>query len=409
MAKRSYSIHSLSVLIAPLILCAFADLSADNSLPTGGYNDFSIEREFVGTITPLTVSTMPYGLYDEYEGKIYYTPGVGTIFGSPKSDLQGNIIKQGDPIIKIYSDHIKSKVKKCQIAYDTSKASLALAIAEYERKLKLVKQKSVSVKDFQDSESNYCTARAAEASAEYDLKLADELLKLCTYHAQFDGVVSKILMSNGYCAGEPNILELTQLQPIGVNIKMDRTLANQITVETPITVYPDPSISKEPVGSMHGFQVLGSDGIILYLANTPQQIKIVENGKEIPNIHNIDNILAFDYNPSICSVNINALKKDDNGYYLWQGTGQKNCKPGKGLNRVFSIEKVYVVIDNLVDQISPSDKFVKLKDSGSLQIGDICVRDVPEGAKNGDKVCFIPSRFVFMPDDVVKVKIGPNP
>jgi hypothetical protein len=409
MARKSYSIPSSAMFMALLILCAFTNVFADNNSSKDGYKDFSIEREFVGTVTPLTVSSIPYGFNDEYRGEIYYTPGIGTIFDGPRFDLKGNIIKQGDPIIKIYPSYRESRVKKSQASLDTAKANLNFASAEYERDSKLVKRKSVSVKEFQQAESNYYAAKAAVASAECDLNLANELLKICTYYAQFDGIVTQVLMCNGYCSGEPKILELTQLQPIGVTIKMDRTLANQITVETPVTIYPDPSISKDPIGVLHGFQVLTSDGITLYLSNDGQQIKIIENGKEIPNIHNIHNILAFDYNPSICGVNINALKKDDKGYYLWKGVGQKNSEPGKGLSRVFSIEKIYVIIDDLVDQMSPSDKFVKLKDPGGLQVGDICVKNVPEGSKNGDKVCFVPLRFIFMPGDVVKVKIGPNP
>lgn len=407
--KRFFSITYSFALVVSLILCAFTSVFADGNPLKDDYKDFSAEREFTGKVTPLTVNVIPYGFNDEYRGEIYYTPGIGTIFDGPRFDLEGNIIQQGDPIIKIYPSYRESRVKKCQASLDTANANLKFASAEYERKSKLVKQKSVSIKDFQQAGSAYYAAKAAVASAECDFTLANELLKICTYYAQFDGMVSQVLVSNGYCSGEPKVLELTQLQPIGVAIKMDRVLANQITVETPITIYPDPSISKDPIGAMHGLQVLTSDGIILYLSNSPHQIKIMEKGKEIPNVHNINNILAFDYNPSICSVNINALKKDDKGYYLWKGVGQKNIKPGEGLNRVFSIEKVYVVVDNIVDQISPSDKFVKLKDPGSLQIGNICIRDVPKGAKDGDKVCLVMPRFILMPGDVVKVKIGPNP
>jgi len=406
MARKSYSAVYPAILMVLLVLYALTSIFADN---TTDYKDFSIEREFIGTIVPLTVSLLPFGFNDEYRGEIYYTPEVGTIFDGPRFDLKGNIIKQGDPIIKIYTSYRESRVEKCRAAYDTAKTKLNFALAEYERKSKLVERKSVSVKDFQQAESDYNAAKDAVASAECDLRLANELLKMCTYYAQFDGIVSQVIMSDGYCAGEPKVIELTQLQPIGVNIKMDRTLANQITVETPVTVYPDPSISKDPIGALHGFQILVSDGITLYLANNPHQIKIIENRKEIPNVHNIYSIFAFDYNSSVCGVNIKALKKDNKGYYVWKGVGQKNFEPGKGLKRVFPIEKVYVVIDDLVDQMSPSDKFVKLKNPGSLQIGNICIGDVPKGVKNGDKVCFVIPRFVLMPGDIVKVKIGHNP
>lgn len=408
MARESYLIPSTVGVMVLLILCAFTIVFVYNNLSKDAYKDFSVEREFVGTVTPLTVSSMTYGFNDEHRGEICYTPYVGTIFDGPRFDLKRNIIKQGDPIIKVYPSYRESKVRKCQADLDTAKANLIFASDEYDRNSKLVIHNSVSVRDFQQSKSNYYAARATVASAECDLSLANELLKKCTYYAQFDGIVSQVLMSDGDCAGEPKVIELTQLQPIGVTIKMDRTLANQITIETPVTIYPDPSISKDPVGPIHGFQLLTSDGITLSVFNTYHKIKIMEEGKEIPNIHDVYNILAFDYNPSVCGVNVDALKKDDKGYYLWKGVGQKNSEPGKGLNRRFSIEKVYVMVDNLIDQMSPSDKHIKLKNSKGLQIGDICVGDVPEGAKNGDKVCYVPSRFIFMPGDVVKVKIGPN-
>lgn len=373
-----------------------------------GVTDFSVEREFTGTVTPLTVNLLPYGYNDEYRGTIYYTLEVGTIFQGPTKDLQGNVIKQGDPLIKIYPQYREARVRKSEAALEEAKANLFLKQADYERYSKLQKSKSVSEQVYQQAVCDYATAKAALASAECDLALSKEMLGVCAYYAQFDGIVTNVLMAAGYCAGEPKVIEVTQLYPIGISIKMDRQLANQIFSTTPITVYPDPSISKDPIGIINGYNILTQNGVTFYSANMPLKANITEDGKTIPNVYKINNILPYEYDPSIRSININALKKDDKGYFLWKGVGQKNLQPGKGLSKVFPINKVYIVPDNLIEQISPSDRFVKLKDSGSFTCGDIVVSDPPEGAKDGDKVCFVQYRYILMPGDVVKVKIGPN-
>lgn len=392
--------------VCSLTLSVFADVDMANSQ---NYPDFSAEREFTGTVKPLTVNVLGYGYNDEYRGTIYYTPEIGTIFEGPTKDLHGNVIKQGDPLIKIYPSYREARVRKSEAALEQAKANLFIKNADFERYSKLVKNKGISEQVYQQSFSDYAGAKAAVASAECDLILAKEMLEVCTYYAQFDGIVSNVMMSAGYCAGEPKVIELTQLYPIGINITMDRRLANQITSSTPVTVYPDPSISKEPIGIVNGYNILTQNGITFYSINKPFHPVITEDGKIIPAVHKINNILPYEYDPADCSININALKHDVNGYFVWKGVGQKNLQPGKGLNVVFPIEKVYVVPDDLVEQVSPSDRFVKLKEPGSLTNGDIVISDPPEGAKDGDEVCFVQARYVFMPGDIVKVKIGPNP
>lgn len=370
--------------------------------------DFKVEREFTGTVVPLTVNVLGYGYNDEYRGTIYYTPEIGTIFQGPTKDLQGNVLKQGDPLIKIYPQYREARVKKSEAALEQAKANLFIKKADYDRYSKLEKNKSISEQVYQQSMSDYVAAKAAVAAAECDLALSKEMLGVCNYYAQFDGIVTNVLMAAGYCAGEPKVIEISQLYPIGINIKMPRQLANQISCSTPVTVFPDPSISRDSMGIINGYNILTQNGITFYSSNMPLEINLTENGKIIPNVHKTNNILPYEYDPSICSININALKQDSKGYFVWKGIGQKNLQPGKGLSQVFPIEKVYVVPDNLVEQISPCDRFVKLKDPGSLSCGDIVISDPPEDAKSGDKVCFVQSRYVLMPGDVVKVKIGPN-
>ena len=67
MARKSFSLYSSLV----LLFLGTLTVLADNKTSGNDYKDFSVEREFIGKITPLTVTTIPYGFNDEYRGKIY--------------------------------------------------------------------------------------------------------------------------------------------------------------------------------------------------------------------------------------------------------------------------------------------------------------------------------------------------
>lgn len=371
------------------------------------YKDFSSPREFIGTVVPLTVTPVGFGLNQDFREKICYTPYLGEFFKGPTYDIQGKIVTPGKILLKASTEYILKMLEAKEALVQQAKADLAFIEADYVRNAKLVKNHSVSTHDFQQSQSSYYKSKAALAKAQSDLEETRIILDSCIYHAQFDGIVTNISRTAGL-ATEASTIEVTQLVPIGIKINMDRQLTNQIKTTTPIVIYPSPVVSKEPVGILHQSYRLLDDGVMLISSNYPMDPKVMENGKEIPHIHKIYNVVPFDYDMTKCAINKYAIQKDEKGYYVWWAVGQKNMIPGKAFDKVFSIKKEYIVLDNKVMTETPRNRFILLKDPGELHVRDVVVGDVPENAKDGDRVTLHMPRYLLMPGDKVKVIIGPN-
>lgn len=405
--KKSGRLSMLYASVALTLLCSANLLAENQDKLTPDYKDFSSPREFVGIVTPLTVSPIVIGSNIGYRGIIYSTANPGQLFRGPMYDINGNVIRKGDVLAKMYPDFFIKQVKANEALVQQTKADLAFTEADYVRNAKLIKDHSVSTHDFQLSQSTYYKNKSALINAEALLDQMKIELAACKYHAQFDGMVNDVMVTAGL-ANEVKALELVQLFPIGVKIEMDRELANQIGSATPVTIYPDPAISNSPIGIVHESSILRDDGIIFETTNYPLEPKTMENGKEIPHVHSVYTIVPFDYDLTKCAISNHSIKKDEKGYYVWLAVGQKNMQTKKALDLVFSVKKVYVTLGDKAKRETPRDTFVLLKDPGELQMWDVVLGDVPDNLKDGDRVCLHNPRYLLMPGDKVRVIIGPN-
>jgi len=207
-------------------------LSADASI-----SDFNSAREFKGVATSLITCNVLSGFNDNWRGMITKTAYPGDIFEGPVKDTEGKIIEEGTILFSI------DKTGR-QMLLDQYEAKLAIAKDDYERDLKLLPGHSISKKNFQKDKAAYMEAIAQVKQHQY-------LVDLCTIHAPFDGVVNSINCV-GWLSGEPAVMQVSQLVPMGILVPMDRDLANQIKPTTPIAIYPDPSVSKEVFGISRG-------------------------------------------------------------------------------------------------------------------------------------------------------------
>lgn len=92
--------------------------------------------------------------------------------------------------------------------------------------------------------------------------------------------------------------------------------------------------------------------------------------------------------------------------FSYGGKNQQDLVPGKGLERIFTVEKVYINPGDLLRRADSFDDVQALKDSGMLQLNDIVLYDAPKDLQEGDKVLFPLNSYILMPGDQVKVVIG---
>ena len=76
---------------------------------------------------------------------------------------------------------------------------------------------------------------------------------------------------------------------------------------------------------------------------------IDKNGKIIPIIRLLYPVLIFfsDGSSNTLAVPLSALFSDDKGKYVWKAKNEATMQKGKGINSMFSVEKVHVFMLNV--------------------------------------------------------------
>jgi hypothetical protein len=236
------------------------------------------------------------------------------------------------------------------------------------------------------------------------------MLDIGTYRANFDGIVKKVMMPSGWVAGELAIMEVAQLIPMGIKVKMEREHVNQITPATVVKVYPP--LGGEPIGVDHNSRRLDKDGVTFFVNNYSRNIKYyskIKAGKKIHLVDSVHTIFLLDQNipNSPISVYTKSIHKDKKGKFVWKALGQNNFSTVKGISPQFKVKKVYVETDDKIESIEPGFDLISLKDNKNLKPTDVVLDEVvPKGLKDGQTVYYSPKRYIFMPGDPVKIEIG---
>jgi hypothetical protein len=360
---------------------------------------------YTGNVKPLITSTITYGTNDVYRGFITYAARQGNILHGPTYDLDGKIIKSGDILVSLAKDYNESLLAQAKAQGQIAKINLACMKAEYERYRKLRKNLVVSSEQYEIWINNYCQALGKLSHDQQAIETCKIELDLCDYHAEYDCIVEKTLMPFGLCAGESPVQVISQLDPMGINIKMDRETARKITPQTPVTVYP--MASGKPVGIMPYSTILSDDGIILRVRNFAVPPKNLVDGKKIPLVKCRMVICLYtsgDHKP--IGVPEKAVAKDKQGYFVWKALGQKSNQPGKGIDNIFRVKKEYIKLGKIsrycgnfiyYDEVIP--------ENDNLAVNDLLIVNPPIDLKENDKVYYYKEIYLFMPGDQVKVKI----
>ena len=364
---------------------------------------FAKNETFKGTARAYITTTLPYGYNDDYRGIVQWTAMPGQILRGPIYDNNGKVVRPGNVIIQLDTTYRESIVKTKEDAIKIATSNLNWSTAQYNRYKKLAEKKAVSVQDFQEIENDYLGAVAALDSAKAELITAQNLYNLTTYRAQFDAIVDKVLMPCGLLAGEPKTIQLSQINPIAIEIKMPRELARKINTNTPIKVYP--CGSSKPVGIMSGYHVYTDTGIKLFTDNYFIPKKGDPKLPVVKLVRPVVRLNLTNKTPRTLTIDQNSINKDDKGTFVWLAKNARSLQPGIGVNPVLELEKVYVKIGGYSHKIDNHWLYVSLANSGKLRQYDLLVEDPPKNAKTRDKVFWAKDKLLFIPGDPVKVEI----
>ena len=381
-------------------------------LITAGLALFSIGinaegKELTGTVTPILTTTLNVGGNGPYRGVISEVAKQGSIIFPDIYNLDGHIAKKGDTLVLLRSNFWKGEVLACQGKIDGLQGALIDAKDSYLRAKKLVKDRSISVEQFQMREGKYYDTIYKFKAAEDDLNQAKVALASHTVPTPYPAKVSKVFIPGGLCATIPSVVTIFQLDPIWVEIEIPRIDARKITNSTPVTIFP--AGGEKPIGVIHGHGRLTAKGYQFAVHNqTLIQKTINVKGKIIPVVRHCHDVypIYLNNNKVELSVPIFSIFKDEKGHFVWKAEHQKNLDPNKGIAKSFPVRKVYVEPGEAVQQMDGYIMYCILKQADNLSPFDLVVVDPPDNIKNGDYVSFVKTKFLLMPGDKVKVLIG---
>ena len=365
-------------------------------------------KKYIGTVVPIVVETMSSGTDAYFYGTVEKVALVGSIIKPQITDMEGNVVEEGTVVMQQGTKYWKAIVEGNKASLAASEQNLRTATQNYERYKKLSPIGATSAQEFEEYQKKYYDALGECEQSKGTLAFNLRMLDTRTQFAPFEGIVTKVLYIMGRASGNPQTVELTQLNPIGIKVKMSREEANKINSNTPVTVFQANSDVEQ--GVFNGRSILCEEGIIFITENYPETLNnnnLKNNSvSEVRDCYSVDYFYINNTVDKTLGVPVKALKEDNGDYYVWKAKNRKFLDPGKGLDPVFKAEKIHVVPGNL-QRLHAGFTYVRsLKDPSSLKEGDVVLTANPKDLINGDSVDFLPERYVLMPNETVKVIIG---
>ena len=360
------------------------------------------DKIYSGKVVPLVKNKIPAGSDADYWGYLKFVAKWGAIIKPQITDMNGKVVKKGTVLTQMTRKYWVGKVNVAKGMLLAAEQSLKTAQENFARYRKLFPSGAVPVKEYQDMRAIYYEALGTFEAAKADLRESEIVLEDCTQFAPFEGIVDKVYYTSGTLSPNPDVIEISQLNPIGIKVEMDLIEASKIGTNTPISIFLPGN--ETPLGIYNGYFMLYDNGIILSTKNKPKR----NNDKNLPEFRECAPIIRFFINrkSDAIGVPIESLQKDDKGYYVWKAKDRKTMQAGKGLNPIFQIEKVYIVLGKLKRLYYGVCNMRVIKEPGSLQLHDIVLISPPKNLKDGMTVSFPPERYKLMPGDNVKVVIG---
>jgi hypothetical protein len=370
-------------------------------------------NEYIGTAVPVVTSTIQYPYDDDMPGIIIYTAKAGTLLRGATYSADGQLIKNGDIIIKYRHTRRENIYKVRRHELNNAIAILKFAKEDYDRNKNLMKSYTdrknrhiISKSKYQLSVSNFLKAKAEVEKAKVQLIRAEGWLKLTTEYAYYDCIVTEVFMPLGLCAFEEDILTVAQLNPMGIKIKIDRKDAYKIPENVPLKIYP--FNSSKPIETYGFSKIISNDGITLRVKNDPIPPQIPDKYKDLPTVTQILPVERFSVRLKEAGMAVPKvyIYSDSKGKYVWKATINKTL-PAKIHRRILllDISKSYVKPSDNQRYITPHHLYIRLDDAGTLKINDyILGKKLPENIDQATQVIFYKRRYTFSPGDPVKVK-----
>ncbi|HJO95162.1 MAG TPA: hypothetical protein QF753_17330 [Victivallales bacterium] len=363
-------------------------------------------KEYTGTVISLDIVEHSAHYDASYSGAIGYVAELGSLGEPYITNIKGDKIIEGTPLFEYEMPYWRNLVKGYKFLTKSSKAELEDARIQLQRYKRLVKPGAVSDEELENYIGKYITALNNYETNKAMISKKYEDVREAAYRPPFEGIVTKIFQTNGIATGQ-NIIEYTQLNPIGISVKMNRNEARKLSNKT-VKIYAIGE--KTPRGIFYERTLLTDKGVTFVTENYPVstlndpgfKVKVHKDYALVTNFY-IKN--QYDNCPAL-GVNKEAIQKDKNGFYVWKVKDGKDMIPGKGIKNIFTASKVYVTPANLFKNGGGNIVVQALKNKGSLMLYDVVLVNAPKDLQKKDKLFFPLNRYILMPGEKIKVVVG---
>ncbi|MCP4180198.1 MAG: hypothetical protein GY756_20735 [bacterium] len=271
---------------------------------------FLSAKEYTGVIVPLIKSTITSGSDADFNGEILHVARVGEIFKPEILDNKNKVIHKGTPLIIMDPVYWQGTSLEAKTKVTAATAALRTAKDDYYRYKKLVDIHSESMQLLEDKRAKYFSAITNLENRKIELMQSNSIVKACFTIAPFEGIVNKVFLVSGLAARQPQIIEISQLNPIGININMPREEADKLTIMTPVTIYSNRT--GKAYGIYNKNTILTDDGVTLIAENRQVFLEKEHITKGVKTRYHSDvhNVFPFPYsNGKMLSVQLSSIKK----------------------------------------------------------------------------------------------------
>ena len=380
--------------------------------------DLTAKRTFTGTVVYVAGGQIQYGFNDSHRGWIDFSARPGFLFRGPVKDINGNVIRKGDMLMHIAPTYRIAMVAQNVAALRTAEVNLNFEKWQYDMVKKLEPSAAVYEMQVKQAEQAYYGAIAGLEGAKAALIQVQQLLDVCDYRAQYDGIVDTVIIPAGYLSGEEAVMKIYEMNPIGINLTLDSKLVGQITYNTPITITSS-RVGSKPIGVCRGltlFNAAGNTGTTFQVINKLLTPPVEATGLPIFERWGFSADLGHDamtplYQPRTCMmITERSLIKQGDNYFAWKVDGAKEVAPEVGMSYISTAKLVPITLGKIQKFYDNNTNMVEITNTDITE-GDVFLNAelVPATLKDGDKVCLFNPVYTFMPGDTVTVEIGPNP
>ncbi len=337
--------------------------------------------------------------------QLNYVAPVNEVVRGKITDANGKVIRQGDILAKARDTKEKIIVNICDQKVKKAKQALKDARLNLKRIEKLYKRHVFSERQHEEAENDYLQAASDYDVCRLELLDAKSNLNNMVLRAPFSGIVEKVLASAGSSLFEDkSVLVLSVFNPVCIKVKLHDVLTDLLCVDNKFQVYP--TGFAQPCSAWLKTQEIFTDYIELSVKNflVPKR-QLTPAQEKMPKIYTRMRAIKSSKMPKIpLWIPTRALRKDDEGSYVWTVLDKSLPKNGSQKASPLTVKKV---------RVKPRDMFIEkrsaqyqaLENAGGLKDSQIILVKTEGALVDGGKAIMRNCCWLFQPSEKVWVSI----